>query len=261
MEAERLKKNLQMERQKNSDLMAHVRFLEAGLEDRLTEMHTILKDMTSKLPPTACSSSSEKSGFSTDLFKVSDVVGGAPFETSDEELTQSGRETSTFIEPWGRSPSENSSLQPSSEPLQHGRMDTGVFDSTLTSMQPLTKMTDGRFHVRNGFFLTEIQAEKIFKNKRPTLVMKEVMKAQAVWGNDILATRTYSGRTAPKDRGDPDTLARKELTPTKVSLVIDAVTHGGRKMLLTSLHALKRGASSSQRRYRTSVKQQKGAFH
>ncbi|XP_064456795.1 uncharacterized protein LOC135367437 isoform X2 [Ornithodoros turicata] len=103
----------------------------------------------------------------------------------------------------------------------------GAFDNRLTNAKPLSKLDDGRFHVRNGFVLTEEQAYKIFRNKRPTLVMKDM--AKAISGDTVLAVRTYSGKTAPKDRRDPEAPIRKELTPMKVGLVIDAVIHWGRE--------------------------------
>ncbi|XP_064463490.1 uncharacterized protein LOC135374464 [Ornithodoros turicata] len=99
----------------------------------------------------------------------------------------------------------------------------GIYDRTLSSAQPLTKLADGRFHITNGFFLTEAQGLKIFSNKRPTLVMKDM--AKIIWVDSVRAQRTYSGKASPKDRQDPDTPSRKELTPAKVALIVDTVTY------------------------------------
>ncbi|XP_064463059.1 BEN domain-containing protein 5-like [Ornithodoros turicata] len=228
----------------------------------------MLTAVASKL--TMLPGNSEQTGSS----QATDMNDSVLFGASDEEAKESSEvhDTYTWTEPPGHPFGETPSQLSSSERLRHDRhIDTaltsppsqacqvittvsaapspesiGTFDINLSHLKPLTKLDDGRFHIRNGFVLTESQATKIFKNKRPTLVMKDM--AQAIWGNEVLAARTYSGRTAPKDSRDTDIQARKEPTPTKVALVIDAVTYwGSQNAVDVTSHIEKRGVILSEK--------------
>lgn len=81
-----------------------------------------------------------------------------------------------------------------------------------------------QFHLKDGVTISEVQADNIFDSKKnkPALAVKEI--AQALWGSELLAQRTYGGKVAPKDRNNPDAKPRKELSPDKVSLVISENT-------------------------------------
>ncbi|CAN7990541.1 unnamed protein product [Ixodes hexagonus] len=85
---------------------------------------------------------------------------------------------------------------------------------------------NGRFHLK-GVTISEVQADNIFdfKKNKPALAAKEI--AQALWGSELFAQRTYGGKVAPKDRKNPDAKPRKELSPDKVSLVIETLSHWG----------------------------------
>lgn len=41
--------------------------------------------------------------------------------------------------------------------------------------------------------------------------------AQAMWGREVLANRTYGGKLALKDYKNPDATVRKQVRPEKVS--------------------------------------------
>uniref|UniRef100_A0A224YR70 Uncharacterized protein n=1 Tax=Rhipicephalus zambeziensis TaxID=60191 RepID=A0A224YR70_9ACAR len=49
--------------------------------------------------------------------------------------------------------------------------------------------------------------------------------AQALWGREALADRTYGGKLAPKDRKNPDATVRKQMSPEKAALVIRKYSH------------------------------------
>ncbi|CAN7978027.1 unnamed protein product, partial [Ixodes persulcatus] len=74
---------------------------------------------------------------------------------------------------------------------------------------------NGRFHLKDGVTISEVQAENIFdpKKNKPALAVKEI--AQAPWGSEVLAQRTDGGKVAPKDRNNPDAKPRKEHSPDK----------------------------------------------
>ncbi|KAH7935473.1 hypothetical protein HPB52_008407 [Rhipicephalus sanguineus] len=45
--------------------------------------------------------------------------------------------------------------------------------------------------------------------------------AQAIWGREGLAERSYGGKLAPKDYKNPNAVVRKQLSPHKVALIIE----------------------------------------
>uniref|UniRef100_A0A6B0VDF2 BEN domain-containing protein n=1 Tax=Ixodes ricinus TaxID=34613 RepID=A0A6B0VDF2_IXORI len=85
----------------------------------------------------------------------------------------------------------------------------------------------GRYHVNRGTTIGSFQAEKIMGHVKPSMVAKDM--AVALWGRIGLAQRTYGGKVAPKDYKNPDCVARKELSPAKVGLVLETVQHWGQQ--------------------------------
>lgn len=55
-------------------------------------------------------------------------------------------------------------------------------------------------------------------NKKANMVAKDM--AKALWGDSVLAERSFGGRVAPKDRGNGAAVPRPPLTPEKVALVV-----------------------------------------
>ncbi|XP_070377501.1 BEN domain-containing protein 5-like [Dermacentor albipictus] len=84
--------------------------------------------------------------------------------------------------------------------------------------------SDGRFHSSGGIFVTPEQAEKLFRNKKPSILVRET--AQVIWGNELLAKRSVSGRLAPTKSGSSEQPS-KQLTPAKVEVVYDCLRHWG----------------------------------
>ncbi|XP_049269198.1 uncharacterized protein LOC119385610 [Rhipicephalus sanguineus] len=111
----------------------------------------------------------------------------------------------------------HSQSKPSTGPLP-------TADSKATHV-PFTEIGDGKYHVKNGLIIGSHQAEKILGHKKPSLVVKDM--AQAIWGREGLAERSYGGKLAPKDYNNPTAVVRKQLSPEKVALIIDTVTHWG----------------------------------
>ncbi|KAG0444719.1 hypothetical protein HPB47_013468, partial [Ixodes persulcatus] len=83
------------------------------------------------------------------------------------------------------------------------------------------------FHLKRGATISVKQANKIFNPKAVKAKVAAKKTAQALWGLEGLAERSFSGKVAPKDRKDPNAEARKELTPEKVCLVIETASHWG----------------------------------
>ncbi|KAH7961040.1 hypothetical protein HPB52_001225 [Rhipicephalus sanguineus] len=83
-----------------------------------------------------------------------------------------------------------------------------------------TKQTAKQYHVKDGLMIGSKQAEKILGHKKPSLVVKDM--AQAIWGREGLAERSYGGKLAPKDYKNPNAVVRKQLSPHKVALIIAA---------------------------------------
>lgn len=75
-----------------------------------------------------------------------------------------------------------------------------------------------QYHVNRSTTIGSSQAEKIMGHVKPSMVAKDM--AVALWGRIGLAQRTYGGKVAPKDYKNPDCVARKELSPAKVGLVL-----------------------------------------
>ncbi|XP_070389670.1 BEN domain-containing protein 5-like isoform X3 [Dermacentor albipictus] len=85
--------------------------------------------------------------------------------------------------------------------------------------------SDGRFHLSGGIFVTPEQVEKLFRNKKPSILVRDT--AQVIWGNELLAKRSVSGRLAPTKSGSSEQPS-KQLTPAKVEVVYDCLRHWGK---------------------------------
>lgn len=81
-------------------------------------------------------------------------------------------------------------------------------------------MPDGRYHINNGYTIAATAALRVLKNKCPALVAKDI--ALALWGSAVLSERSYGGKVAHNDKGNPYVQPRKELTPEKMNVVIDS---------------------------------------
>ncbi|XP_075556871.1 uncharacterized protein LOC142588950 [Dermacentor variabilis] len=68
------------------------------------------------------------------------------------------------------------------------------------------------------------QAEKLFRNKKPSILVRDT--AQVIWGNELLAKRSVSGRLAPTKSGSSEQPS-KQLTPAKVEVVYACLRHWG----------------------------------
>ncbi|XP_077517162.1 BEN domain-containing protein 5-like isoform X3 [Amblyomma americanum] len=86
------------------------------------------------------------------------------------------------------------------------------------------QLSSHKFHLTAGIIISGGQASKIMSNKKPSLVCKDT--AQAVWGNEVLATRSFSGAVAPKQRALGEK-PKQPLTPHKVDVVIATMKHWG----------------------------------
>nr|XP_054919720.1 BEN domain-containing protein 5-like isoform X3 [Dermacentor andersoni] len=84
--------------------------------------------------------------------------------------------------------------------------------------------SDGRFHLSGGIYVMPEQAEKLFRNKKPSILVRDT--AQVIWGNELLAKRSVSGRLAPTKSGSSEQPS-KQLTPAKVEVVYDCLRHWG----------------------------------
>ncbi|KAH6938648.1 hypothetical protein HPB50_011228 [Hyalomma asiaticum] len=94
----------------------------------------------------------------------------------------------------------------------------GVHDEAPISEQQqddFVATPDGRFHLSNGIYVSANQADKLFKNKKPSILVRDA--AQVVWG-DYLAKRSVSGRLARTKSGTNEQPA-KQLTPSKLNVV------------------------------------------
>ncbi|XP_049527089.1 uncharacterized protein LOC125946932 [Dermacentor silvarum] len=92
--------------------------------------------------------------------------------------------------------------------------------------QEFSHRADGSFHLTKGVIITAAQAEKILRNKKATLVVKDT--AQAIWTAGVLVTRSVSGNVAPKLRVLGE--ARKQpLTPEKVDVIAATLQHWGQR--------------------------------
>ncbi|KAH6932656.1 hypothetical protein HPB50_008491 [Hyalomma asiaticum] len=108
----------------------------------------------------------------------------------------------------------------------------GVHDAARISEQQqddFVATPDGRFHLSNGIYVSANQAEKLFKNKKPSIVVRDA--AQVVCRDD-LAKRSVSGRLAPTRSGTNEQRA-KQLTPSKWNVVYDCLRHWGRVKVST----------------------------
>ncbi|XP_037515550.1 uncharacterized protein LOC119391983 [Rhipicephalus sanguineus] len=98
---------------------------------------------------------------------------------------------------------EPSHTAPTPPPPAH--MDTTskpAADALPTAADPkahtaFTDIGDGKYHVKDGLMIGSKQAEKILGHKKPPLVVKDM--AQAIWGREGLAERSYGGKLAPKE--------------------------------------------------------------
>ncbi|KAG0436938.1 hypothetical protein HPB47_017688 [Ixodes persulcatus] len=99
---------------------------------------------------------------------------------------------------------------------------TGIF-----SVPSQKRYRRHKYHVNRSTTIGSSQAEKIMGHVKPSMVAKDM--AVALWGRIGLAQRTYGGKVAPKDYKNPDCVARKELSPAKVGLVLETVQHWGQQ--------------------------------
>lgn len=88
----------------------------------------------------------------------------------------------------------------------------------MTIFKELNNLNVLQFYPGSGVSISSAQTEKVFGNRKPTLVVKDL--AQALWGSETLAERIVGGKVTPKDCRNPCSSARKELTPTKVGLLV-----------------------------------------
>ncbi|XP_075547217.1 uncharacterized protein LOC142580210 isoform X1 [Dermacentor variabilis] len=84
--------------------------------------------------------------------------------------------------------------------------------------------SDGRFHLSGGIYVMPEQAEKLFRNKKPSILVRDT--AQVIWGNELLAKSSVSGRLAPTKSGSSEQPS-KQLTPAKVEVVYACLRHWG----------------------------------
>ncbi|KAK8775517.1 hypothetical protein V5799_031139 [Amblyomma americanum] len=92
--------------------------------------------------------------------------------------------------------------------------------------EDFTHLADGSFHLSKGIVISEANALKILRARKPTLVCKDT--AQAIWTSDVLAERSLSGNIAPGKRGLGEQ-PRQPLTPMKVDVVAETVRYWGRQ--------------------------------
>lgn len=72
-----------------------------------------------------------------------------------------------------------------------------------------------QFHLQKGYHTSGTQAAKILNNTKATLVCKD--NAQALWTNEVLATRSISGKSAPT-KWATGMLPKKQLAPQNWTL-------------------------------------------
>ncbi|KAH7944555.1 hypothetical protein HPB52_021372 [Rhipicephalus sanguineus] len=89
---------------------------------------------------------------------------------------------------------------------------------------PFSETSDGRFHLCNEVYTTSVQAAKLFSNKKPTILVREA--AQLIWGIEVLAQRSISGKMAPTKQGEGG-LPCKQLSPEKLDVVYACLSHWG----------------------------------
>nr|XP_054932469.1 uncharacterized protein LOC126540984 [Dermacentor andersoni] len=95
----------------------------------------------------------------------------------------------------------------------------------LPTPRSSTKQSRGsQFHSSGGIFVVPEQAEKLCRNKKPSILVRDT--AQVIWGNELLAKRCVSGRLAPTKSGSSEQPS-KQLTPAKVEVVYDCLRHWG----------------------------------
>ncbi|XP_042147935.1 uncharacterized protein LOC115322792 [Ixodes scapularis] len=86
-------------------------------------------------------------------------------------------------------------------------------------LEEFSYMPDGSLHLQKGITLTAVQAARVMKLKKPTLVVKET--AQCIWTQAGLAARSVSGVLAPKKNSgeEPKPANGPSLTGTQLQLV------------------------------------------
>ncbi|XP_049513339.1 uncharacterized protein LOC119466415 [Dermacentor silvarum] len=146
-------------------------------------------------------------------------------ERRDKETQHTGRKPMPLatLQPLKAQPTpgteilDNTSREPAAEALPKA--------ADPKAHGPFTDIGDGKYHVKDGLVIGAKQAEKILGQKKASLVVKDM--AQAIWGREGLAERTYGGKLAPKNYRNPTAVVRKQLSPQKVALIIDTVRHWG----------------------------------
>ncbi|XP_077501263.1 BEN domain-containing protein 5-like isoform X4 [Amblyomma americanum] len=97
--------------------------------------------------------------------------------------------------------------------------------SVLDDAQDFTLTSGGLFHLTQGVYIKPDQAEKLFKNKKPSIVVRD--SAQLLWGIETLSKRSVSGRLAPTKSGSCEVPA-EQLTPAKLEVVYGCLRHWGK---------------------------------
>ncbi|XP_077547561.1 uncharacterized protein LOC144159736 [Haemaphysalis longicornis] len=82
---------------------------------------------------------------------------------------------------------------------------------------------DGLFHLCNQTYVKKQQAEKMFKNKKGSILVRDA--AQAIWGVEKLSQRSVRANLAS---GKDEEEAVKQLTAAKVEVVYACLEHWGR---------------------------------
>ncbi|XP_029843414.3 uncharacterized protein LOC115326650 [Ixodes scapularis] len=93
-------------------------------------------------------------------------------------------------------------------------------------LEEFSYMPDGSLHLQKGITLTAVQAARVMKLKKPTLVVKET--AQCIWTQAGLAARSVSGVLAPKKKNSGEE-PKPALTPEKIGVVIATLSHWATK--------------------------------
>ncbi|KAL1452379.1 hypothetical protein MTO96_027912 [Rhipicephalus appendiculatus] len=110
-------------------------------------------------------------------------------------------------------------------PTPHAFSEQAMLEADDADKPEVSYTEDGFFHLQKGYQISGTQAAKILNNKKATLVCKDT--AQALWTNEVLATRSVSGKSAPAKRAT-GMQPKKQLTPQKVDIVVAPVEHWGR---------------------------------
>ncbi|EEC05320.1 conserved hypothetical protein [Ixodes scapularis] len=165
----------------------------------------------------------QSSIFSVPVFQQSTFNFGADQSKSLIGTSNTGTFTSTGDSIFGQNTqTKATSFGLPAQPISTA-IGTGTAFGTSTSVYGQSQQ---KFHLKGGVTISEEQRKHIYANTRPAKFAKDT--AQILWGSKTLVERSYGGKLAPKDRKNLGASARKELTPEKVSLILETLTHWGR---------------------------------